>query len=515
MGTPKNRTIIINKMYTGKYLETGENIGHEIINLFKADDDMHYIYLNSKGTIGTQYVSGAKRTYQTPPSKSQPDPTRTIDVLLVRPINGHVLQILALAKDVSVLDSAIKPNAKYKDPEGKDDMQARRNAQKFSYAEIEIADILKNNVYKDRAENDIFATFVTNKKLYKPQEPLFLCSSAKEKGETEDDIKQFQLIDGNYKTISTKNGFGIQSLRLYFTGEYNSEKNTDAFKELSNIIDTDDYWTNENNFDKVDVSSFNFDTIKTNFLSIIKEEDRELTFSNLLQYFLSDKSMLKVFCEDVLDINIHIENADISVNREEHNVDLIIRDGKNIIVIENKILSGINGTDKTYTQQLDKIFGNNQNKNNEQKTGEQEIEEQDSVKKALKDLHKKLKKEANEEPKDAIVSQLSKYYFYARKIALEEGVDKDNIKLYIICPQYQAKFYNEENLKQYLHGEKYTTRTYKDLLEFFEKYYSEDNFYLKEFIGAIKKHAQERNNSKEEEMKTRFIKALKKLKDSN
>jgi hypothetical protein len=29
----------------------GDNIGHEIINLYKADDGKNYIYLNSQGTI--------------------------------------------------------------------------------------------------------------------------------------------------------------------------------------------------------------------------------------------------------------------------------------------------------------------------------------------------------------------------------------------------------------------------------------------------------------------------------
>lgn len=38
-------------MYVGAYLSEGDNIGHEIINLYKADDGKNYIYLNSQGTI--------------------------------------------------------------------------------------------------------------------------------------------------------------------------------------------------------------------------------------------------------------------------------------------------------------------------------------------------------------------------------------------------------------------------------------------------------------------------------
>ena len=39
--------IVINKMYAGEYLD--DNIGHEIINLFKADDEANYIYLCKDG----------------------------------------------------------------------------------------------------------------------------------------------------------------------------------------------------------------------------------------------------------------------------------------------------------------------------------------------------------------------------------------------------------------------------------------------------------------------------------
>ena len=142
---------------------------------------------------------------------------------------------------------------------------------------------------------------------------------------------------------------------------------------------------------------------------------------------------------------------------------------------------------------------------------------EDEVDEFLDIVKEDLKTEAESKLKDnkLIISQLSKYYFYAQKIAVEEGVDKDNIKLYIICPQYQAKFYDKENLKQYLYGEEYTTKTYKDLLAFFEKHYNGDDFYLKEFIDAMRKHAQPTNSSKEDEMKSRFMKAIMKAKNEN
>ena len=511
-----NRTIIINKMYAGKYLETGENIGHEIINLFKSDNGKHYIYLNSQGTIATRYINGAKIIHnKTTPPKKEVKPTRQIDVLLTRPINAHVLQVLALAENVSVLDSAIlsgKNEYKLKFKKKTD----RREAQKgmnIAYDECQIDKILSKNKYKNITEQDIFATFRTGN-LKKPRKPLFLCSIATDNNENEEFVKQFQFIDGDYKIIETKKGFGKQSLRLYFMNEKNDEDNTEAFNELSNIIDNPNYWTEKHDFDKVNISSFDFNETPINFLSIIKEEDRELTFSNLLQHFLSDKKILKGFCEGVLDIkNINTDNVDISINREEHNVDLIIRDGTHIIVIENKILSGINGENKTVDEQLNKIFQIQDSEDNAEDTVDEVKKAQKEQKKKLKELRDTLKLDA-EKHSELIVSQLSKYYFYARKIALEESVSEENIRLYIFCPNYQEKFYKKENRKKYLCGDKYEKPiTYGEIQTFFKDNGNKNDFYLQEFIKAMDKHTKPNNNSKEDEMKLRFMKAIKKVKD--
>ena len=41
--------IVLNRMFSGDYLK--ENIGHEVINLFKADNGKHYLYLNALGSF--------------------------------------------------------------------------------------------------------------------------------------------------------------------------------------------------------------------------------------------------------------------------------------------------------------------------------------------------------------------------------------------------------------------------------------------------------------------------------
>ena len=37
--------ILINQLFAGAYLQEGTNIGHEVINLFRDDNDENYLYI--------------------------------------------------------------------------------------------------------------------------------------------------------------------------------------------------------------------------------------------------------------------------------------------------------------------------------------------------------------------------------------------------------------------------------------------------------------------------------------
>ena len=50
--------IVLNRMYAGNYLSA--NIGHEVINLFKADNGNHYLYLNATGDFDKKYEGRIK-----------------------------------------------------------------------------------------------------------------------------------------------------------------------------------------------------------------------------------------------------------------------------------------------------------------------------------------------------------------------------------------------------------------------------------------------------------------------
>ncbi|MGM9832631.1 MAG: hypothetical protein ACI31A_02930 [Candidatus Limisoma sp.] len=50
--------IVLNRMYVGDYLSS--NLGHEVINLYQADNGRHYIYLNATGDFVEEHQGKIK-----------------------------------------------------------------------------------------------------------------------------------------------------------------------------------------------------------------------------------------------------------------------------------------------------------------------------------------------------------------------------------------------------------------------------------------------------------------------
>ena len=85
MAEKEVKGIVLNRMYTGSYLST--NLGHEVINMFQADDGNHYLYLNAKGnfsSIGKEVTT----------------------MLLVRHVGENCVEVVGMAKNLKCVDSA-------------------------------------------------------------------------------------------------------------------------------------------------------------------------------------------------------------------------------------------------------------------------------------------------------------------------------------------------------------------------------------------------------------------------
>lgn len=166
----EKKGIVLNRMYTGSYLSS--NLGHEVINMFQADNGKHYLYLNDKGNFANKY-------------------TELIDdMLLVRYVGENKVEILAWASELTAIpgtnmpysnfdpNSTIrgyqeqiiynkqrKPNLEISDCNWKDEVDSETG---ITYGEANLIDI-----FGDADQQNIYITYRAGK-FQTPSARLFL-----------------------------------------------------------------------------------------------------------------------------------------------------------------------------------------------------------------------------------------------------------------------------------------------------------------------------------------------------
>ncbi|HEM3654894.1 TPA: PD-(D/E)XK nuclease family protein [Streptococcus suis] len=409
---PASREIIINKMYVGGYLSEGDNIGHEIINLYKADDGKNYIYLNSQGTIESSHGESC------------------ITVLLVRKFASKTYKILAKADGITILDFADSKLPRIERYKG-------QVALGLTYGGVSLVDLFNENSYQGSLEEEknAYTTFVADR-VIKPKNQIYITDDESVSGD-------------NTFFIHTNKGFGKQTLREF----YNENEKLESFTDLNQIIETKELWEDTNTTQAIsELPELQKDPY-FNFLNIIKQEDNELAFSNMLAYFFNiNREAFSKFAREVLSIEIQ---TDFTIEREKRNIDLLISDINNAIVIENKIKSSINGIDDRHDIYSDKVQ-----------------------------------------------SQLKKYYQY---VTTDDEYRKKSVSCFIFSPNY-----NRIELSKFSCGEKYTVIYYREIYNFFVENRSlfDDVPYFEDFINAMHKHTKDYDNDLEEEMQRRFLNTI-------
>ena len=410
--THMSREIIINKMYVGGYLLEGDNIGHEIINLYNADDGKNYIYLNSQGTIELSH--GSNR----------------ITVLMVRKFASKIYKILAKAEGITILDfanSKLPRKERYKG----------QVALGLAYGGVSLVDLFNENSFRGSLEDEknAYATFVADR-VIKPKNQIYI---------TDD-----ESVSGEYTFfIRTNKGFGKQTLREF----YHENEKPDSFTDLNRIIENCELWEDTDTTQKVsDLPEIRVDPY-FNFLKIIRQEDNELAFSNMFAYFFDiNRDAFSRFAHEVLSIDIR---TDFIIEREKKNIDLLISDEKNVVVIENKIKSSINGISERH------------------------------------DIYS-----------DQVQSQLKKYYQF---VTTDDEYRNKSVSCFIFSPNY-----DRIELGKFSYGEKYNIIYYREIYSFFvENSNLYDGVpYFTDFINAMYKHTKDYDNELEEEMQRKFQNAI-------
>ncbi len=414
----EKKEILLNIMYNGKYLQSAnQNIGHEIINLFQADNGNNYIYVLPYGCMAQKH-NGKIKT-----------------ILLVTRHNASLLEVLAKAEN---LEQIIKIKGSWKNQKDnihKEQKQYIEN-NNITYGGVRLNDIMEEN---ESNETAFYITFKAER-IVKPKKRIFI-TTANENTE-----------EKGYWCILEDVKFARQSPKMYFS----NKSNAGAYKKLDDLIQKKELWENEKYSQKVS-TNVKLST-ENNFIDIIKKGYDELCYSNLFQYiFSAKKNMFSKFAKDVLEIENFSD--DYIVERETYNIDLLIRNGQQVIVIENKIKSGINGICKN-------------------------TKEDDKIKSQLDDYYKYVEDEKN------FSKQYDKHYF-------------------VFAPNY-----NIIDLKKYDNSGKYKLIKYSKIYDFFDnnKNEYEDIPYFQEFLYALKKHTKDVDNHNDIEAENRFLKAILKAK---
>lgn len=386
--------IVLNRMYTGSYLSS--NLGHEVINMFQADNGKHYLYLNSKGNFSNAGASVGT-------------------MLLVRGIGDKRVEVVGLAKNLKPVDSA---RCKLPRDLGRidEDVQTKQLAymKEITYGGSAIKDI-----FGDEGQQSVFISYETDaNNFYLPQRRIIINFKDKQDANNQEAKNSENIY---LKELS----FGSTSLHQYVSATSNQD---DWF--LLNEICKDDrckdptWWRNDpikvvvpNNLSKQQDSLFD----------ICRIQDDENKFSNALSYFIEKypKIWIKYFKEKY---NIELSKID-SVTREEDakvdksdwkevtggRIDLLIRSDNYYIILENKIDSNVIKDEKTGITQLERYYNY---------VKYLQIEEQERLDKAKRDLKTK---------RDGLVAERDKY----------DGWIKDTKKLnYKLRGKWLDKFDN-------------------------------------------------------------------------
>lgn len=309
MSKEKSIPIVINRMFTGdKYLNDSgnENIGHEIINLFRADDKNNYIYFCDSGKYNSSEYQLPKYSFQ------------------VRPAGEKLLEIINIARI----------NAK-----AEIDAEAEIDVSKITYGEIELEKIFADNE-KQEENKQRLETFVTFKasKVIKPLSPQYI-AYAGHIGQIPDCLNCAFKVN--------------EHLRNYITPSENDFIILDSFAQKA-FTDTSN-WTEVD--DTVAVSQAGYKEPRVTPGDIYGISNLELPYSNAFKFFIEKYPQLLsgILGEVCSYFDTHPNYQITKIDREWNNIDILIEvDNELVIVIENKIFSDLNGKKENEITQLDK-----------------------------------------------------------------------------------------------------------------------------------------------------------------
>ncbi|MBQ6730687.1 MAG: hypothetical protein IJR08_02130 [Bacilli bacterium] len=368
-----NKRVFLNVVFplSAEYVNTNGNIGHEIIDIFGADDGKYYYYFNPWGLVSENNIPEV--------------------VISICQSSTGLYKILnkAVIKKADKVALASKTEAK-------STKLYLKQKNKYKYNGKYIEKYFEEN----EGDNAVFVSFECEG-IYEPTKPIYIAFKA---------FKQHGNKKGIYKIVSTDQGR---------TPKYVDFGPTDQ-KMLEELVDAEELWK------KTPIKSFKeyaegFEQNTTfEYFEELGVEDQELQYSNALKFFLNNQNLTNAFLRK---IGCEVKRGEkFNIDREEYNIDLLFtnfdklkkpenKDAEKIVVIENKIKANVTPSDneKTLEEQIEKIYMH-----------VQKIEKKGDITARQKDEIKQIADLLNID-NSKVPSQLSKYYIYAVVVA-KKGV---------------------------------------------------------------------------------------------
>lgn len=328
--------ILINTVYTGDY--TNENIGHEIINMYKTEKDENYIYISPWGTIAKDNYNKIKEViFVRDAGKNKLEiigraEGKTNDKKNKEPLNywgnegidkKYKYQIAKIKRDIEKIlgDKNIKYNKKFE--------YIGNNNKKATYKDMEDFIDFAFKKIKEKIKNDIQED--SEKKLQRKLNLRFSKADFQKliKDSANNDVKKTELdlrcnyknrIEKEYKHLKSKYIHDLQLVyikkkKIKYNGKFINEVFEDNFHKIPPI-----YLTFKADCVKKAKKSFIIDYDDKNIKEILKkakfenkenDEQKNIKLRNQsCLYYLSQENYKKI-------INISKTNKDI--NNDEYN----------------------------------------------------------------------------------------------------------------------------------------------------------------------------------------------------
>lgn len=555
----EKKGIVLNRMYTGSYLSS--NLGHEVINMFPDDNGDHYMYLNATGDFSADHVGKIGSMLLIKYAGQDEDGMPWVEVL------GYA----------TGLEDIYNPQHK---KQRENDTVPCKGVTKFKdikYGGVPICDIFKGSIQQDvlisyyanelkipqegiriflrfapfhgKASGPVvkfaysdFLEAVPSE--FKPNIDIPKCAAYLWK-ETST-IGKSRLYSSKLYVVEMETKFASTSLKRYFIKDKGvsaseiTKINNDLLK-LASLISKEELWRDslEPPLPKKDSSNNKNDNNSTeksvSIFDICRIENNENCFSNALAHFM-DKYRTE-WCEFFkgyainldnkfeisreIDATIHKNSNDEADNSDGRNkkggrIDLLLKDKDNIIIIENKIKSDINGVKDDvgegkqleryqkyaewlrYQQGLDeirdnlkKLYINSNSFNVDQEDGKVSISLKEQVRKQprLRDGNQ-VEEQGKEKWRKFVGTQITPF----------------NVYLFVLSPNYNIPYIPES-------CNDWKPITYKKISKFLtDKLPLSKDFNLTDFYNVIQRHIYDNIcDWMRADMRNKFITRIKKL----